>query len=236
MALGEIPGGNLRAYYKLENLNDSSGRGFNLTNNNSVAFSPAKYANGADFGTSGTNKGLTTTTNVLSANRPSNYAVRFRFRLNDDADTGNKVLFNLLTGNTFSGGFTYMGARYRISGSNLTISCFCDREAEFNEITLPKNSRWYHVDCLRFGDSSKFLVQIQNEADRILHLNDVTIGASFSQSTTNRLSIGNNQILSNQGYVTIDQFYVDESIYATSGTERNRVKARTHELFGNLVI
>jgi hypothetical protein len=52
---------NLVAYYKLEDVNDSKGSR-NLTNINTVAFNPAKFTNGADFGSANTNKDLEKTT------------------------------------------------------------------------------------------------------------------------------------------------------------------------------
>lgn len=51
---------NLQGYYKLENVNDELGA-HNLTNNNSVTFATAKFNNGADQGTSNSNKYLGTT-------------------------------------------------------------------------------------------------------------------------------------------------------------------------------
>jgi len=50
---------NLVGYYKLDNTTDNSGDGYTLTNNNSVTFDSAKIGNGADFGSSNTNKSLT---------------------------------------------------------------------------------------------------------------------------------------------------------------------------------
>lgn len=52
---------NLVAYYRLEDATDSKGSR-NLTNNNSVSFSAAKFNNGANFGTSNTNKYLSYST------------------------------------------------------------------------------------------------------------------------------------------------------------------------------
>jgi hypothetical protein len=49
------------AYYKLEDVNDSSGNGYTLTNANTVTFVAAKFGNGASQGTSNTNKYLYTT-------------------------------------------------------------------------------------------------------------------------------------------------------------------------------
>lgn len=47
----------LRAYWKLENVNDSK-NSYNLTNTNSVTFTTAKFNNGANFGATNTNKRL----------------------------------------------------------------------------------------------------------------------------------------------------------------------------------
>src|SRR5438046_2134755 len=58
--LGEyLPGAGVVALYHLENANDATSNAFNLTNNNAVAFNPAKFANGADFGAANSNKSLT---------------------------------------------------------------------------------------------------------------------------------------------------------------------------------
>ena len=238
MSLGEIPGGNLRAYYKLEGLTDSSGNGFDLTNNNTVTFGAGKFANAADFGSSGTNKGLTTTTNVLSANRPSNYMVRFRFKLNSTADTTNKILFNIITGQKYSDGYTYMSGRYSISGGNITVNGFCDDTTQLSMTATAVNTNWYYCDFFRFGDTSRFAIQVQNLSDRILYFSDKILGSTFDQGSapSNKFSVGNNYLLTNQCYAIIDQFIVDEAIYAVSVASANRVKLRTHEILGNIVV
>lgn len=55
---------NLQAYYRAENVNDATAHARNLTNNNSVAFNPAKFNNGFDFGSSNTNKRMATTDSI----------------------------------------------------------------------------------------------------------------------------------------------------------------------------
>lgn len=55
---------NLRAYYKLEDVNDFFDNAFNLTNNNAVAFNAGKINNAADFGASNTNKYLSITNDL----------------------------------------------------------------------------------------------------------------------------------------------------------------------------
>ncbi len=63
---------NLVAYWKLDessgNASDSSGGGFTLTNNNTVAYVSAKINNGADFGTANSNKNLVNTTRTGTVN------------------------------------------------------------------------------------------------------------------------------------------------------------------------
>ncbi len=49
---------NIRAYYSLEDVNDGSANGYNLTNFNSVTFTSAKFRNGANLGSSNSNKYL----------------------------------------------------------------------------------------------------------------------------------------------------------------------------------
>lgn len=55
---------NIQAYYALEDVNDGSANGYNLTNYNSVSFAAAKIGNGADFGASNTNKYLEVANNI----------------------------------------------------------------------------------------------------------------------------------------------------------------------------
>lgn len=54
---------NLVANYRLNDVNDNKAS-FNLTNNNSVTFTPAVMGNGANFGTANTNKSLDIANNL----------------------------------------------------------------------------------------------------------------------------------------------------------------------------
>ncbi len=55
---------NIKACYNLNDANDGSGNGYNLTNNNSVIFTGAKLGNGANFGANNTNKYLSIANNL----------------------------------------------------------------------------------------------------------------------------------------------------------------------------
>lgn len=57
--IGELnPSASTKALYHLSSTTDSSGNGYTLTNNNTVAFNAGKFDNGMDLGTSNTNKYL----------------------------------------------------------------------------------------------------------------------------------------------------------------------------------
>src|SRR5271157_4207076 len=53
-----------KALWRLEDLTDASGNANTLTNTNSVAFNPARFGNGADFGASNTTKELYVSSNL----------------------------------------------------------------------------------------------------------------------------------------------------------------------------
>jgi len=54
----EISDGSLKAYYHLEDIADSSGNGYNLTNHGTTPFNAGKFDNAADFGTGNSGKYL----------------------------------------------------------------------------------------------------------------------------------------------------------------------------------
>jgi len=60
--------GKAQAIYHLEDVNDSSGNGFNLTNRNSVGFSAGKFANAAIFGNANSSKYLDIANNLTLNN------------------------------------------------------------------------------------------------------------------------------------------------------------------------
>lgn len=71
------------AYYRLENTSDSKAS-FTLTNNNTVAFNPAKFNNGADQGASNTNKYLSITNNLGIS---GNYTINLWVNVTTDPGT-----------------------------------------------------------------------------------------------------------------------------------------------------
>jgi hypothetical protein len=213
MALGEIPGGNLRAYYKLENENDSSGNGLTLTNNNSVTFGPAKFSNGADFGSSGTDKGLTYGANILSSEVVTNLFISFWMKLNSTSNfTGRKNPIVLSTKTSGTDG-TIFAIDYEISGGNLSIVGRRNIQPSGSAIVTLNcgavNSNWNYFTYQREGNAQR------------LSFNR-SIFASASNAATDRsntfnptifLSIGNDRALSSQVFAQIDEVIISEQLY-----------------------
>lgn len=104
MALGEfLPGNGIVALYHLENVNDSSSNGITLTNNNSVGFNQAKFSNGADFGSSNTNKSLTVANDLTI--RGGSVTFSFWVKLNAEISSGIWGLLSQKDAGVFTGHF-----------------------------------------------------------------------------------------------------------------------------------
>lgn len=209
MSLGEIPGGNLRAYYHLEDVNDSSGNSRTLTNNNSVTFASGKFNNAADFGSSGTNKGLTYATNPLSADIPTNVYVGFWFKLNSTAQTTSPVDRLLFTINTTTSNATgrQMQIRYNISGGGV-LSIEGRAGASGFSFTTTPDTNWHFIYFLKLGTTSSIKMDM-----------NPSLAASGSDSAfsgaTVGIQIGNGGTLANQALAMIDEFVVSEGLYFT---------------------
>src|SRR5688572_13521936 len=160
MSLGEIPAGGLRAYYHLENVNDSGGNGFTLTNNNSVTFPAGKFNNGAEFGTTGTNKGLTTTTLILSSKTPTNVVFSFWVKFNTTTVNNPAILFGINTDVSSAAGGMLLQIRYSFNVGVVTLN------ARYNITTTgdcevmftPVIGQWYHVYLQKAGSTIKLIV------------------------------------------------------------------------------
>ncbi len=103
-------------YFKLEDVNDSSAYGRNLTNNNTVTFPAGKFNNGASGGTVDANKTLTNTANFEY--RGGVYSISLWFKINTELSGGDIThTFFYLTEGTVSK--TGLGMHYeRASGVN----------------------------------------------------------------------------------------------------------------------
>jgi hypothetical protein len=217
--LGEIPG-NVRAYYKLENINDSGPNGYNLTNVNSVPFTSARLSNGADLGTTGTNKGFSYGANVFSTTTPANVFFSMIVKFNSTAnDATRRFLFVMNTkssatdGRQWSCSYTISSGNFNIIGSRVLSTGGLQ---DTSPVVVPVSSGWYLITLREFNDDSESLVlNVWNLTTNQVRSGGVFIGAggSLTNAPTIFLSIGNTRGFANQSYVTIDEFIIAEDTY-----------------------
>lgn len=217
MSLGEISGGNLRAYYKLSNTTDSGPNGYTLTNNNSVTFAAGKFTNGADFGNSGTTKSLTYSGNICSSTTPSELYIGCWFKLNSTANTSrNHFIISLTTGQRLF--YLY----YTISSGTVTLIARYGGGLNETNITFTADTNWHYVFC-RITDSTSLTIYF----DRLTTSTTLTVSSNTSAAG---FAIGNNiNNLNVQGFCMIDEVIIDESIYSPSGIsgQSDRIKYYT---------
>ena len=137
---------NLAAYYKLEDAVDSENDGtdYDLTNYNSVTFSSAKFNNGADFGTSNTNKALRVANDLGIDGGVSTFS--FWMKVNTDPSSG--VSYTLLDHRGGASGVKEWFIYENAAGTRrLTYSWGRNGVADYNinyNVTLSVGD-WHHI-------------------------------------------------------------------------------------------
>lgn len=161
------------AYYKLENLLDSSSS-YDLTNQNSVSFSSALIDNGADYGNPNTNKALYRNDSYSILGSDS-YTVMMWFQIYDWPPSGDG---DMIYSKMFADASGYIeSCRYFNNSGTKQMFCSVIRNSPTN-ITYNTNlstSTWYHLALVRTG-STKTEV----------YLNGVSIGSSAQTGTSNQ--------------------------------------------------
>jgi hypothetical protein len=228
MSLGELSGGNLRGYWKLENANDSGANGFNLTASG-INYNPSRFTNGADFGSSGTTQYLEHTNNILSSTTQDIVFVSFWFKLNSTANTARThFLYAINTDNATVNG-RYYDAFYTIAGGTITIStrrritgsAYIIITSSFSVNT--SNWYWYYM---RWNSTIPTLNHIiYNPSRQVVNANNSlsTAGNSIVGAATPKFSIGTNIGKTLPAWAIIDEFIVSESLY-TDNTSKDRVQ------------
>lgn len=136
---------NIVAAYKLENTNDEIG-GFNLTNNNSVAFNAAKFNNGGDYGTA-TNKYLNVANN-LGIIGASAFSTSFWVKMNQALAAGSyNTLFYQRTGTSAGAGGMTVLLYYNNAGTKqLLLQVFRSTNDTSKSYNVDLGtSNWYHI-------------------------------------------------------------------------------------------
>lgn len=137
---------NLQSYWKLDESsgNAADAQGSNtLTNNNTVSYGAAKINNGADFGSSNTNKSLSTTTAVGPASTASAVTYAFWVNVTTAPTSGNLayLFFNDYSNGNFRLEYENNGGTLRLNicrGSSLFLN------TASNNYTLTTGT-WFHL-------------------------------------------------------------------------------------------
>lgn len=137
---------NLKAYYRFNSgalITDSSSNGVTLTNNNTVGEASGKFGIGADFGSSNTNKYLSST-NALGISGGA-ITMSFWIKLNTEISTSIQVIISQ-SSNTSNVVFQLV---YDYNGGNRRLVFYRTRLGQYNDqvyypVTLG-TSDWHHI-------------------------------------------------------------------------------------------
>lgn len=199
-----------RALYHLEDVSDSSGRGFNLTNNNSVTFSAGKFRNAANLGASNTNKNLVYTAgNIMSASTFTDGTIMCWYNPNGVPATNTN--FNLVGVQTALGtGGAQFTLQYRDTGGTKNVGFFIaltggNGQGSYN-ITLPQQ-QWTH---LAFVKTATVIGTLYINGTPVASNSGTGVDLSFAAST-NYLNIGSDRDNTSYASGMIDEVIITES-------------------------
>jgi hypothetical protein len=135
---------NLVSYWQLEDTTDFKGTN-NLTNNNSVAFNPAKFDNGADGGSSNSNKYLSKASN-LGFGYNSTKSISLWVKLNTEIASSIWNLYDLRT--TTPSSVFDLEYQFNSGTRQLLVTRYSDTSgisAQIPYTVTMGTSNWYHL-------------------------------------------------------------------------------------------
>jgi len=137
-----ISNADLKSYYRLGDLTDYKGL-IDLTNTNSVTFSSAKYGNGADLGSSNSNKYLSA---ASSLGISGTLSIGHWVYVNTQPSAGEE---QFISGISFATGDIYYFIRYRNDGGTYKLDFGRDRNGIAATVATRdgqlSSGTWYHV-------------------------------------------------------------------------------------------
>lgn len=176
---------NLRAYYKLENVSDTTANGYNLTNNGTVTFGAAVFNNGGDLGTSNSSKWLSIANN-LGVSGNGDVCIAGWVKLKSEISSGQWILFQSLSN---SGADRYLEINYEYNSGTRRISINASATGTITYNLTMGTSDFYHIAVNR---SSANAVE--------LFINGASVGTGSGGTSgggnTNQFSIGRHATVS----------------------------------------
>lgn len=156
----------IRAAYNLEDANDSSGNGYNLTNTGSVTFGTALIQNGAEWGGTGPSSPNTTKTLGISSNvgittADSAFTVASWTKTPSTVITSApQVAFDFRFGASGSSTRRIIAV---IDGANTRFAFFNNAFTSLADTTDPVGNTWYHF-MVTYDGSGSFVCYINNSS------------------------------------------------------------------------
>src|SRR3989339_758619 len=183
---------NIRAYYKLDDVNDASGNGYNLVNANSTPFNPALIGNGADFGSTDGDKNLSISSDLGMGGYDDAISFSIWVKLNAEITSGQwRFLEKTLGPNTNVIGYSIV---YEYNSGTLRVGFWRERHGvvgylDYYNVTLG-TSGWYHL-VLTFDPtvSSGTMKGYVNAVERTTRASCAGNGANDANLVT-KLAIG----------------------------------------------
>lgn len=211
--LGELPARtSMRVYYHLENTSDSSGNGRTLTNSGSVPFNAAKFRNGANFGTTGSTKVLSLTSNPLSANQVTNLTMTCWIKLNATLNVAAKSIITIAPTTGASGSLYQM--YYVITSGVLSFGGFNNTTGTSSNVSASatlSSSVWYNVIVVKTG------LKLDLYINGIFKATNTGTGTETGTATiANNLAIGNNHVPNIQVFAIMDEVIIEERLWSAS--------------------
>lgn len=220
----------MRAYWPLENVNDSSGNARNLTNV-ATTFIRARFGNGSNFDDGSNGDGLDLAANPLSALTVPNMTISFWMKLNN-AVASHSGFSNIFSMNTHPQGFSdgqYNNFSYTITAGDITyrLSHFLSTTNALVEPTLTADLLWHSFTIVKSGTTTISLYR-----DGILLGTDTGEGTDVSlvdeQPDTVAFTIGNSRIVTkdNAAWAVFDEFWIEERALTHDEIRKNYSQAR----------
>ena len=194
---------NLKAYYRLENVNDDLGAN-NLTNNNGVAFNAFKYGLGGDGGSGNTNKFLSAASNLGIAGNGDLF-ICFWLLLRDEISAG---VWTLMTHESTTTADRYIQLIYQYNAGTRRLSLDAAGTSTTYNVTLGNTATYFMVITRDVaGNSAKLYI---DTVERIAG----TIGTGTTG--TNRLFFMANADGTNATSGIFDEVAIFDSVLTTS--------------------
>ena len=216
-----ISSANLIAYYRAENVNDSKGA-YTLTNTNSVGFSPAKFNNGFDFGSTNTNKVMIISNNLGITGGAMSISLWVKLNVEVSAD----LAFDRYTfcGQNDATSDTSQGIWYEYNSGTPRLFFYRIKQGVANQgdyynITMG-TSDWYHIVYTYDGTN------IRGYVNGVLVLGATAASGNGTAATTSTVTIGSNVSYSSASNSIID----DVAIFNTALSAANIISLSNYNI------